>query len=69
MVLGTLAPLGPWIRSTQYGKRKMEAKDKKYYRNPSQNPDFRKYCPPVPTGLLEKLAAMKLQTPKSPNNQ
>jgi hypothetical protein len=35
MNLGSLAPLGPWIRSTQYGKRKMEAKDKNYYNNPS----------------------------------
>jgi hypothetical protein len=69
MVLGSLAPLGPWIRSTQYGKRKMEAKDKKYYSNPSHNPDFGKYSPPVPTGLLEKLAAMKIQTPKGHDQQ
>jgi hypothetical protein len=69
MVLGTLAPLGPWIRSTQYGRRKMEAKDKKFYSNPSQNPEFGKYSPPVPIGLLEKLAAMKIQTPKDPDQQ
>jgi hypothetical protein len=64
MTLGTLAPLGPWIQSTQYGKRKMEAKDRKYYSNPSHDPNFGKNSPPVPTSLLEKLAAMKLQTPK-----
>jgi hypothetical protein len=47
----------------------MEAKDKKYYSNPSHNPDFGKYSPPVPTGLLEKLAAMKIQTPKGHDQQ
>jgi hypothetical protein len=36
----TLAPLGPWIRSSQYGRRKMEDKDKKFYNNPSQSPNF-----------------------------
>jgi hypothetical protein len=60
MAASTIAPLGPWIRSTQYGKRKMEAKDRKFYINPSHNPNFGQYSPPVPTSLLEKLAAMKL---------
>jgi hypothetical protein len=61
MELGTLAPLGPWIRSTQYGKRKMEEKDKKYYSNPSHGRDFGHTSPTVPADLLEKLAAMKVQ--------
>jgi hypothetical protein len=61
MELGTLAPLGPWIRSTQYGRRKMEAKDRKFYSNPSHNPKFGQYSPTVPTSLLDQLAAMKLQ--------
>jgi hypothetical protein len=69
MALGTLAPLGPWIRSTQYGKRKMDAKDRKYYSNPSHDPNFGKNSPPVPTSLLEKLASMKIQTPKGNNQQ
>jgi hypothetical protein len=60
--LETLAPLGPWIRSTQYGKRKMEAKDKKFYSNPSLSKEFGHYSPPVPSDLLEKLAAMKVST-------
>jgi hypothetical protein len=38
----------------------MEAKDRKFYSNPSHNPNFGHYSPPVPTSLLEKLAAMKL---------
>jgi hypothetical protein len=29
--LRTLAPLGPWIRSNQFGKRKMEEKDRMFY--------------------------------------
>jgi hypothetical protein len=69
LVLGTLAPLGPWIRSTQYGRRKMEAKDRKFYSNPSQAPNFGQYSPPVPTSLLEKLAAMKIQQNREENSQ
>ncbi|GAU17808.1 hypothetical protein TSUD_171970 [Trifolium subterraneum] len=57
--LDTLAPLGPWIRSNQYGRRKMEDKDKKFYSNPSHSKNFGHYSPPVPTELLEKLATMK----------
>ncbi|GAU51479.1 hypothetical protein TSUD_413680 [Trifolium subterraneum] len=60
--LDTLAPLGPWLRSTQYGKIKMEAKHKKYYSNPSHSKNFGQYSPPVPTDLLEKLAAMKVNS-------
>jgi hypothetical protein len=68
--LDTLAPLGPWIRSTQYGKRKMEEKDRKYYSNPSQSKNFGHYSPPVPADLLEKLAAMRVQpTRGSQTNQ
>jgi hypothetical protein len=66
--LDTLAPLGPWIRSTQYGKRKIEAKDKKFYSNPSHSKDFGHYSPPVPADLLEKLAAMKVNTEKFKSN-
>jgi hypothetical protein len=57
----TLAPLGPWIRSTQYGRRKMEEKDRKYYSNPSQSPNFGHYSPLVPASLLAQLAAMKIR--------
>ncbi|GAU40781.1 hypothetical protein TSUD_26610 [Trifolium subterraneum] len=64
----TTAPLGPWIRSSQYGRRKMEEKDRKYYSNPSQSPNFGKYSPPVPTSLLAQLAAMKLQNQTPTNN-
>jgi hypothetical protein len=53
----TLAPLGPWIRSTQFGKRKIDEKDRKFYSNPSHSPNFGKYSPTVPATLLEKLAA------------
>jgi hypothetical protein len=59
--MDTIAPMGPWIRSTQYGKRKQEIKDQKFYSNPSHSPDFGKYSPPVPASLLAKLADMKIQ--------
>jgi hypothetical protein len=59
--LSTLATLGPWIRSTQYGRRKMAEKDKKYYSNPSHGKNFGQYSPPVPEDLLAKVAAMKVQ--------
>ncbi|GAU25508.1 hypothetical protein TSUD_279920 [Trifolium subterraneum] len=64
----TTTPLGPWIRSSQYGRRKMEEKDKKYYSNPSQSPNFGKYSPHVPASLLAQLAAMKLQNQTPINN-
>ncbi|MCH84338.1 zinc CCHC-type-like protein [Trifolium medium] len=71
LYLETLAPLGPWIRSTKYGKRKMEEKDRKFYSNPSHGKNFGHYSPPVPADLLEKLAAMKVKptpTTHSPQN-
>ncbi|MCH83803.1 hypothetical protein A2U01_0004629 [Trifolium medium] len=66
-VWDTLAPLGPWIRFTQYGRRKMEDKDKKYYSNPSHSKDFGHYSPHVPADLLAKLAAMKVQSEQATN--
>lgn len=57
----TLAPLGPWIRSTQYGRRKMADQDKKFYSNPSHSPNFGTYSPTVPESLLAQMAAMKVQ--------
>ncbi|PNY00123.1 hypothetical protein L195_g023399 [Trifolium pratense] len=64
----TLAPLGPWIRSTQYGRRKMEEKDKKFYSNPSHSPNFGKYSPPIPASLIAQLVAIKLQNQVNQNN-
>jgi hypothetical protein len=65
--MDTLAPLGPWIRSTQYGRRKMDEKDRKFYSNPSHSPNFGHYSPTVPTSLLEQLAALKLQAQQQAN--
>jgi hypothetical protein len=56
----TLVPLGPWIRSSQYGKRKLEEKERKYHSNPSHSTNFGHYSPLVPSDLLEKLAAMRV---------
>ncbi|GAU41426.1 hypothetical protein TSUD_26060 [Trifolium subterraneum] len=64
--LATLAPLGPWIRSTQYGRRKMDEREKKYFSNPSQAKNFGQYSPPVSADLLEKLAAMRVQSTHEP---
>ncbi|GAU48257.1 hypothetical protein TSUD_174950 [Trifolium subterraneum] len=43
-----IAPLGPWIRSNQYGRRKMEDKDKNFYSNPSHSKNFGYYSPMCP---------------------
>jgi hypothetical protein len=59
-----VAPLGPWIRSNQYGRRVMEAKDKKYHSNPSMSKDFGHYSPPIPASILEQMQAMKIQDDK-----
>jgi hypothetical protein len=42
----------------------MDAKDKKFYSNPSHSKEFGQYSPPVPSDLLEKLATMKVSTSK-----
>ncbi|GAU25523.1 hypothetical protein TSUD_280080 [Trifolium subterraneum] len=55
------APLGPWIRSNQYGRRVMEEKDRKYHSNPSQSKTFGQYNPPIPASMLAQMEAMKLQ--------
>jgi hypothetical protein len=38
----------------------MEEKDRKFYSNPSHAKNFGQYSPPVPSDLLEKLAALKV---------
>jgi hypothetical protein len=55
------APLGPWIRSNQYGRRVMEAKDRKYHNNPSMSKEFGHFNPPIPTSMIEQMKAMKIQ--------
>jgi hypothetical protein len=55
------APLGPWIRSNQYGRRIIEEKDKRFHSNPSQGSNFGHYSPPIPASMMEQMAAMKLQ--------
>jgi hypothetical protein len=55
------APLGPWIRSKQYGRRIRDDNDKQFHSNPSQGKNFGHYSPPIPASMLEQMAAMKLQ--------
>lgn len=43
----------------------MEAKDRKYYSNPSQARGSGHFNPPAPESLIQQLAAMKLQQPTS----
>ncbi|GAU39201.1 hypothetical protein TSUD_270440 [Trifolium subterraneum] len=54
-------PLGPWIRSNQYGRRVMEEKDRKYHSNPSQSKNFGLYSPTIPASMIAQMEAMKLQ--------
>jgi hypothetical protein len=53
--------LGPWIRSNIYGRRIMEAKDKKYHSNPSMAKNYGSYSPPIPAAMLKEMAAMKIK--------
>jgi hypothetical protein len=55
------APLGPWIRSNQYGKRIMEEKDKKFFSNPSLSKTFGKHNYTIPESMVAEMEAMKLQ--------
>jgi hypothetical protein len=63
------APLGPWIRSNQYGRRFLEAKDRKFHSNPSLSKNFGSYSPPIPPSMMEQMAAMKLQDDKEAADQ
>jgi hypothetical protein len=54
------APLGPWIRSNQYGRRVMEEKDRKYHSNPSKSKTFGQFSPPIPASMLAQMQAMKI---------
>jgi hypothetical protein len=45
----------------------MEDKDKKYYSNPSHSQNFGHYSPLVPSDLLEKFAAMRVNSPTQSN--
>jgi hypothetical protein len=61
VIMENQVPLGPWIRSYQYGRRILEEKDKKFHSNPSNGSNFGQYSPPIPASMLEQMAAMKLQ--------
>jgi hypothetical protein len=54
-------PLGPWIRSNQYGRRFMEAKDRKFHSNLSLSKNYGKFSPPDPPSMVEQMAAMKIK--------
>jgi hypothetical protein len=56
-----MAPLGPWIRSNQFGRRIMEEKDRKYHSNPSQSRSYGQYSPPIPASMLAQMEATKTQ--------
>jgi hypothetical protein len=56
-----MAPLGPWIRSNQFGRRIMEEKDRKFHSNPSQSRSYGQYSPPIPASMLAQMKAMKIQ--------
>ncbi|GAU27091.1 hypothetical protein TSUD_103990 [Trifolium subterraneum] len=55
------APLGPWIRSNQYGRRVMEEKDRKFHSNPSRSKTYGQYSPPIHASMLAQMEAMKIQ--------
>jgi hypothetical protein len=55
------APLGPWIRSNQYGRRMRSETDKQYHSNPSQGSNYGHYSPHIPASMLAQMAEMKLQ--------
>jgi hypothetical protein len=68
MAMENTVLLGPWLRSNQYGRRIIDAKDNKYHNNPSLGKHFSSYSPPIPASMLEQMAAMKLQEEKEANN-
>jgi hypothetical protein len=69
LIIEGQAPLGPWIRSNQYGRRIRSEQDKQFHSNPSKGKNFGHYSPPIPASMLAQMAAMKLQEEAEENQQ
>jgi hypothetical protein len=52
-------PLGPWLRSNQFGKRIMDPKDRRFSSNPQKSPSYGDISQ-VPKGLIKALEDLKL---------
>jgi hypothetical protein len=56
---GGTNPGGAWLRSKNYGRRIIERPDKTFCSNPIRSLSGGQFSP-IPKGLIEKMAAMKL---------
>jgi hypothetical protein len=63
------ASLGPWIRSSQYGRRMRAEQDKQFHSNPSQGTNYGHYSPTIPASMLAQMAAMNLQEEEQENKK
>ncbi|KAK2419791.1 hypothetical protein QL285_030612 [Trifolium repens] len=61
MAIESETPLGPWLRSNQYGRRVLDAKDRKFHSNPSLGKNFGSYSSSIPAEMMKQMAAMQLQ--------
>ncbi|PNX54703.1 hypothetical protein L195_g048324, partial [Trifolium pratense] len=57
--LNEVNPLGPWLRSNQFGRRIMDPKDRRFSSNPQKSPSYGDLSP-VPKGLIKALEDLKL---------
>jgi len=61
---GIVNPRGPWLRSTVYGKRIHEKKDKKFHSNPMKSVSGSQFSP-IPKAMLEQMANLKIRKGQS----
>lgn len=63
---GGINPRGAWLRTKNYGRRVIERKEKTFSSNPLKSISGGPYSP-IPKGLIDQMAAMKLRKSSSPN--
>jgi len=56
---GQTNPRGAWLRSKAYGRRLLDKKEKVFSNNPLKSLSG-KQCSPIPKGLIEKMANLKM---------
>lgn len=64
---GGTNPRGAWLRSRTYGRRLIEKKEKDFSSNPLRSISGGSFSP-IPKGLLNQMAAMKISRNGTPNS-
>lgn len=61
-------PLGPWLRSTKYGRRLIDPSERKFSSNPMNSLSYGSYSP-IPQGMIKKMADLALASKEKKRNE